>query len=140
MEQLKAYQDVGKYSEVLGASSQKQIEMLIVRAKSDIRGAMGAIEHQDVATKCKCISNAHGIVSYLQECLNQNLKNDAETELAQRLKAIFSHLETQLLKANIESDMHTVPDPSGSLKLLQECLVIMSNIQSWWEKVLEQPI
>ena len=124
MSQVKMYQDVGLYSEVLGASNYKQIELLIAKAKSCLRAAAGAIENQDVVSKCKSLSRANDIVCYLRDCLNL----DVEGDIAHRLDGIYAHLEKQILLANLENNVEK----------LRECDAIIVNIQTWWEKVGEQ--
>lgn len=123
MSNVKMYQDIGAYSEVLGSSSCQQIHLLMTRVKTDLKGAIGALEYNDIATKCKCISSANAIVSYLRDCLNF----DAEGDIAPRLEGIYSHLEKQLFLANAEN----------RVDVLQQCLVIMENVHVWWRQIAE---
>lgn len=132
------YENVGKYSEALGASSEKQIELLIAKAKKDIQGAIVAIEQQDILTKCQLIGNANHIIEYLQTCVRVDLQDGVEGELAQRLSGAFKHLERQFLKANMNSAIQKLKaGDKSSIKILRECEQILANIQAWWEKVLE---
>ncbi|MFI4919792.1 MAG: flagellar export chaperone FliS [Legionellales bacterium] len=133
------YQEIGKYSEALGASSHKQIDLILAKAKTDIRGAIQAIEQQDILTKCKLISNANSIVVYLQSCVRtEAVGSEVEGELAQRLNGVFGHLEEQLLKANISSSLKNLrAGDQSSTKILKECDQIIVNIHAWWEKVVE---
>jgi flagellin-specific chaperone FliS len=138
MGKLGMYETVGKYSEALGASSEKQIELLIAKAKKDVQGAIAAIEQQDIVTKCNLIGNANHIIEYLQTCVRVDLAGDAEQDLAQRLSSSFKYLEQQFLKANINSAIQKLnAGDKSSIKILQECEKILTNIQVWWEKVLE---
>lgn len=124
MNHVKMYQDVGLYSEVLGASNYKQIELLIAKAKSCLHAAADAIENQDNPSKCKHLSRANDIVCYLRDCLSF----DVEGDIAHRLDGIYAHLEKQIFWANAEN----------SVEKLRGCEAIIVNIQTWWEKVGEQ--
>jgi flagellin-specific chaperone FliS len=138
MGKLGMYENVAKYSEAMGASSEKQIELLIAKAKKDVQGAIVAIEQQDIATKCNLLGNANHIIEYLQTCVRVDLPGDAEQELAGRLNSAFKHLEQQFLKANINSAIQKLKaGDKSSIAILQECEKILSNIQTWWEKVIE---
>lgn len=138
MSQLDMYQEVGQFSEVLGASSHRQMELLITKAISRIRGAMGAIEQQDIPTKCEGIAKVITIVAYLRSCLVFDAESTVEGDLARRLESVFIHLDTQLVKANIISDIQTLrTDPQSGIAILKECELIMNNIHAWWKQVGE---
>ena len=121
MNKLKTYSDIAEYSEVLGASQYRLIQLLIARLIKDINQAKIAIEANDIPKKCRCISSAGNITSYLRECLN--LK--AHDTLPKKLDGIYEHLEYKLFIANSKNSIDT----------LSECLVIADNIKAWWEKV-----
>lgn len=138
MSQLNMYQEVGRFSEVLGTSSVKQLLLLIDRAKTLIKSAITAIEHRDILTKCECISKAQAITSYLHSCLNFDVEGSEKNNLARRLDAIFTHAEKQLVTANTKSSLQKIQENDHTgVQLLQECLQIYMNIQAWWEKVCE---
>ena len=123
MNGLEMYNEVGVYSEVLGASSQRQIQMLLERLLTQLSVAMSAIEREEINEKCKQISRANSIVMYLRDCLNPSDKSS----IALRLDAIYGHLEAQLFLANARNDA----------AILQQCITIVSNIKSWWDNVAE---
>ncbi len=119
----KVYSEIGAYSEVLGASSHRQIQMLLEKLLSQLNVAIAAIENNQTVEKCKRISSANNIVNYLRDCLNFEDKSS----IAQRLDAIYAHLEKQLFFANAGSD------PA----ILRKCIVIVNNVKTWWDNVAE---
>ncbi len=120
---LNMYNEVGVYSEVLGANSHRQIQLLLDKTVSQLRLAIIAIDNQEIPEKCRRISSANSIVMYLQDCLNFN----DTSSIALRLSAIYDHLEKQLFLANAGSD------PA----ILNQCIIILNNIQTWWNNVAE---
>lgn len=138
MKKLDMYEDVGKYSEVLGASSQKQLELILAKAKLNIQNAIKALEHQDIQRKCEFIGKAYAIIEYLQSCVRIDIEGEVESGLAQRLNATFMYLQQQLFKANTDSDIKKLKEGDhSSIKMLEECAQIISNLHAWWEKVVE---
>jgi len=123
MNGLNMYNEVSVYSEVLGASSHRQIQLLLDKLASQLHLAITAIENKQIPEKCKRISSANSIVMYLQDCLNFN----DTSSIALKLSAIYAHLEKQLFIANAKSDP----------VILRECIVIVNNIQTWWNHVSE---
>lgn len=121
MNHLETYNDIGTYSEVLGASPFRQIQLLLEKLADSVAQANIALNHKDIVKKCQLIVKANDIVSYLRDCLDFS----AADNLAYRLDAIYAHLEKQLFLANSAND----------LKALAECSIIINNIKTWWDNV-----
>ncbi len=123
MNTLNVYNEIGVYSEVLGASSHRQIQMLLEKVVTQLTLAISAIEKNQVPEKCKLISSANNIVLYMQDCLN--FKDTSS--IALRLDAIYDHLEKQLFIANARNNP----------VILHQCITIVNNILTWWNNVSE---
>ena len=123
MNGLEIYNNIGIYSEALGASRHRQIQMLLEKLLSQLNIAISAIENKQIPEKCKRISSANDIVVYLRDCLNF----EDTSSIAARLDAIYQHLEKQLFFANA----------SSSVVLLNECITIVNNVKTWWDNVEE---
>lgn len=121
MNVLDIYNDIGSYSEALGASGHRQIQLLLEKLLTDIKQGMAAMKNNDISKKCKCISSANNIVSYLRDCLNF----EADPNLATKLDKIYGHLEDQLFIANAKN----------LDSALNDCLTIATNIKNWWDHV-----
>lgn len=121
MHGLKAYQDVDLNSLALGATGYELTALFIKRAQADIKTAITAIENADIATKCKCLSNAGNIVAHLHGSLNA----DSDPDFAKRLEATYEHLQQQIFWGNANND----------LTALNECAEILNNIAKWWQVV-----
>ena len=121
MNHLETYSDIGTYSEVLGASPFRQIQLLLEKLASSVNQASIAMNDKNISKKCQCIVNANDIVSYLRDCLDFS----TEDSVAPRLDAIYAHLEKQLFIAN----------SANSQAALDECATIITNIKTWWDNV-----
>ncbi|MGQ3891074.1 flagellar export chaperone FliS [Legionella sp. CNM-4043-24] len=122
MNRLDIYNEIGAYSEVLGAPGHRQIQMLLEKLLSDINQSLTAMKNNNITIKCKCLASAGSIVSYLRDCLNF----DADPVLSEKLDNIYEHLEKQLFTANAKNN----------LEALQECQTIAVNIKTWWDHVV----
>lgn len=121
MNMLETYSDIGAYSEVLGASQYRQIQLLLEKAVTELKIAIIALEEKNIAKKCESISKANDIVLYLRECLDFS----ADKSLATRLDGIYGHVIKLLFKANAKNNPEA----------LAESLTVMTNVNSWWNHV-----
>lgn len=121
MNGLEIYSNIGAFSEVLGASGHRQIQMLLDKLLVRVHQASLAIDNNDVSKKCTSLSAANDIVVYLRDCLNFS----ADKALATRLDKIYAHLEKQLFTANA----------SNSKPPLENCSEIINNLKTWWAKL-----
>lgn len=121
MSGVHVYNNIGVYSEALGANSHRQIQMLLEKVLTQMTIAISAIEQKQIPEKCKRISSANTIIVYLRECLNLEVKSP----IAAKLDAIYTHLEKQLFYANLNS----------SIDHINECITIVKNIKTWWDNV-----
>lgn len=118
---LEIYSNIGAFSEVMGASGHRQIQMLFDKLLSRLNQANLAIDNNDIPKKCTSLSAANDIVIYLRECLDFS----ADKSLATRLDKIYAHLEKQLFIVNA----------SNNKPALENCLEITSNLKTWWDKL-----
>ncbi|WP_133128876.1 flagellar export chaperone FliS [Legionella nagasakiensis] len=121
MHSVQAYQDVAMYSEVLGASGHRQIQLLFNKLSADVETASKALEQQDIKKKCEAISKAHHIVVFLRGLLAE--EEQGRSELEKRLDGIYGYLEAQLFVANNKNDAAA----------LQRCREIINHLNSWWD-------
>lgn len=121
MNMIETYSDIGAYSEVLGASRYRQIQLLLEKVVTELKIAIIALEENNIAKKCESISKANDIVLYLRECLDFS----ADKTLATRLDAIYGHAIKLLFNANAKNNADA----------LAESLTIMTNVNSWWNHV-----
>ena len=121
MNHLDIYNEIGAYSEVLGATDHRQIQMLLEKLVSDLKQSRTALENNNITIKCKCLSSADNIVAYLRDCLNF----DADPVLSEKLDKIYEHLVKQLFISNSKNSQES----------LQECQTIATNIKTWWDHV-----
>jgi flagellar protein FliS len=122
MNRINIYNEIGETSEVLGAPSHRQVQLLLEKLVNDIKQSMVALELNNITKKCKHVSSANNIVIYLQECLNF----EADAALSVKLNGIYSHLGKQLFNANSKNDVEA----------FQECQTIATNIKTWWDNVV----
>lgn len=121
MRTIDTYKEIGITSEVLGASAQQQIKLILEKLNQDISSASNAIKNNDLILKCKKLANAHDIIVYLKDCLDF----EADKEMASRLNGIYNHLIHILFWANAKNDINK----------LNEAKTIAENITTWWNNV-----
>lgn len=120
---LKYYQDVDLNARVLSAQPHELTTMLFDRVQSDLRIARIAIENNQIATKCKHLSNAIEIISHL----NSTLIPELNPQLCEKLSATYEYLSVRLVAVNAFND----------LAKLDECEQTIAKIVTWWKKTVE---
>lgn len=118
---LETYSDIGAYSEILGASRYRQIQLLLEKVITELKSAITALEEKNIDKKCTSISKSNDIVLYLRECLDFS----ADKALATRLDGIYGHVIKLLFNANAKNNADA----------LTESLEIMTNVSTWWNNV-----
>ena len=121
MNYLETYKDISISSEAMGATPYQQIKLLLNKLHEDLKIAKVAIEENNTPIKCKKLSSAGDIISYLRDCLNK----DAGAELTTRLEGIYLNLEQLLFWANAQND----------LAKLNQMDIIVNNLITWWDRV-----
>ncbi|MDP1603543.1 MAG: flagellar export chaperone FliS [Legionella sp.] len=121
MNRAQIYSEIEEYSEVLGASPHRLIEMLIDKSLVNISQASMAIKMKQTLQKRTSICKANDIVIYLRDCLDDS----ADPVLVKKIAGIYTHVERQLFRAN----------STDNLAALEECTTIMNNIKIWWNNV-----
>lgn len=121
MNRAEIYSEIDAYSEVLGASPHRLIEMLIDKALVTIAQAEAAIKMDQSLQKRAAICKANDIVIHLRDCLDASVN----PVLVKKIAGIYTHVERQLFRANSAND----------IAALKECATIMNNIKLWWSNV-----
>jgi flagellar secretion chaperone FliS len=123
MNKADIYSEIDQYSEVLGASPHRLIEMLIDKSLVHISRASLAIKTKQSLQKRTSICKANDIIIYLRDCLDTSV----DPMLVKRIEGIYTQVEKQLFRANCTDD----------LAALEECTTIMNNIKLWWKNVVD---
>ena len=97
---------------------------LLDKAVSSINEAVGAIEANDIETRCNQINLASEIVSMLH--LSLDLEQGGET--AERLAAIYRFVLAKLILINIDNDA----------KLANDVIAVLMPVRDAWSEVLDQ--
>ena len=102
------------------------VTLLEKAVMASIEEAIGAIEANDIETRCNQINLASEIVSMLH--LGLDLEQGGET--AERLAAIYRFVLAKLILINIQNDA----------KLAQEIIAVLTPVRDAWSEVLDQTV
>jgi len=117
----KKYQTVGTQSGIENATPHRLIQMLIDGAIERINIARGQMERNEVAAKGETIGAAISILGGLQASLNK----ESGGNIAQSLDDLYDYISNQLMLAN----------KSNKIELLDESIMLMTQIKSGWDGI-----
>src|SRR5436190_6454563 len=121
---LNSYSALEVETGVAAASPQRLIIMLYDGALKSVFAAKAAMARGDVASKGEALSKA---ISIIDEGLRSALNLEAGGEIAQNLMALYEHISSRLLQANLKNDASGLDEPAR----------LLSELKGAWE-ILEQ--
>ena len=113
-----AYVETKANTAIMDASPHRLIELLFDGAQDKLSVAKGAAERGDRKVRAEAIAKVMEIVSELQGVLNM----EAGGEIAERLEALYTYINTSLAAANL----------TGSVEKLNEASALLSEVQEGW--------
>lgn len=118
---LNQYQQVNTGAAVESASPHRLIQMLMQGCLQRIAEAKGALVRSDVPAKGTAIGKAINIVAGLQSSLNR----EADSDLSQKLDALYDYMQRRLLEANLKN----------SEVMLDEVASLMRTVKEGWDGI-----
>jgi flagellar secretion chaperone FliS len=115
---LAAYQSVAVHGSVAGADPHRLVLMLMDGAIERMAIACGCIERQQIARKGQALHQCVMIINELRGSLNLSQGGP----LAQNLGELYDYMLRQLLRANLDNDLHRV----------KEVASLMAEIRGAW--------
>jgi flagellar protein FliS len=119
------YSDVEANTEVMAASTHRQIQLLMDKCLQHMDTAKFCIEHKQYVNKHQSIGKAIEILHYLRLCLN--FKNAEALALSEQLDALYAFIGANLLKASLKNEISFIDQARQSLV----------TIQSGWNEIAE---
>ena len=120
---ISSYQDVNVSTKITYANSLELTEMLFNGLSEALAKAEGHFDREETAARGVAISRCLKILGGLQS----SLCFDKGKDLARNLSDIYDYCSRQLLKANINCDIHTVREVKG----------LIDELNSAWELLPE---
>lgn len=114
---VQQYQDVSSYSEIMGASEQRLLQLIFERLLLDLNQALEYGLNQDMVEKNRCIGHACDILNHLI----RNISTDDEPEAAKNVCEIYFAMLTELIAAYKNSD--------EGLSILKSSIRTVSNLK-----------
>lgn len=121
MKPSEQYQQIGHQTDVMEANPHRLIQLLMNAVTERLKVAKAAIERKDYATKARLINNVISIIGSLRMSLNF----DANSELCERLDALYDYMNNRLLEASALNDTAKV----------DEVAELMTSIKSAWDEI-----
>ena len=117
----KAYGEVGRRSEIEGASPHRLIEMLLAAAGKNMRLAREAIIQNQREKKGMALGKCIDILGEL----NLSLNGDGGGEIAENLSALYEYMQSQLVSVNRD----------GNIDTLDQVISLLDDLHSTWIKI-----
>ena len=108
-------------SRILSANPLDLIRLLYQASIAEVREARRYLAEGDIASRCRCISKAHCILSELALCLD----HERGGELSHRLARLYDYMQRRMLEAN--AGQQDAP--------LREVLGLLSTLSEAWEGI-----
>ena len=122
---VSAYKSVGVDSSVTTADPHQLISLLFEGAKAAIATAKGEMARGNIPQKGAAISKA---IDIIDNGLNASLNMDVESDLPEKLNALYDYMVTRLLYANLKNDSAA----------LDEVAALLGEIHSAWIEIRGQ--
>ncbi|POA19150.1 flagellar protein FliS [Pseudomonas sp. FW300-N1A1] len=123
MKALRAYQKVNSHAQISEASPHRLIQMLFEGGLDRLAQAKGAMARGDIAQKCLLISKAIDIITGLRQGLDEEKAEDPAS--IQQLDSLYEYMNSQLLKANVNSDP----------EIIDEVVRLLTTLKSGWDEI-----
>jgi flagellar secretion chaperone FliS len=119
-----ANQQAHRYREVAikTANPLQLVVILYDGAIHALQEAQEHIRHKNIAGRARCLNRSVAIISELQACLN--FKEGGK--IADSLNRLYSYMERQIFKANIDQ----------SAEPLAEVVILLENLRSAWGELV----
>lgn len=105
------YAEVGRRSQIEGASPHKLIELLLTNAVKNLRIARESFDSGEVELRGKSLVKAAEIVTYLR--LSLDLENGGE--IAANLYGLYAYIERELVTVHADENVSAVDHVSAIL-------------------------
>lgn len=113
---LRQYQKINAQSAVDSASPHRLIQMLMDGALESLSKARGHLQRGEVAARGEQMGRAISIIGGLREGLNQ----EADSEIAVNLDALYDYMQRRLVEANLNADIAIVDEVTDHLRPIKE--------------------
>lgn len=123
---VSAYKSVGVESSVSTADPHQLISLLFEGALSAIATAKGELARGNVPQRGIAISKA---IDIIENGLKASLNLEVDSDLPEKLNALYEYMVVRLLQANLKSD----------LAALDEVSSLLSEIHGAWIEIRELP-
>jgi flagellar protein FliS len=123
---VSAYKSVGVESSVSTADPHQLISLLFEGALSAIATAKGELARGNVPQRGIAISKA---IDIIENGLKASLNLEVDSDLPEKLNALYEYMVVRLLQANLKSD----------LAALDEVSSLLGEIHGAWIEIREQP-
>jgi flagellar protein FliS len=120
-----AYKSVGVESSVATANPHQLILLLFEGAQAALSLARGEMSRGNIPAKGKAISRA---IDIIENGLKASLNMDVDSDLPEKLDALYDYMILRLLHANLKND----------LKALEEVAGLLGEIQGAWADIRDQ--
>ncbi len=117
------YAEVGRRSQIEGASPHKLIEILLQNAVKHIKIARASFDSGEVELRGSSLVKVTEIVSYLRVSLDL----DNGGEIAANLQGLYAYIEQQLVTAHADGNLSVVDHVSAILTDLLDTWVEMKD-------------
>lgn len=119
-----AYKEVGRRSEIEGASPHRLVQLLFQGALSNLEKARVAMEQNDIEIRGRSITKAVDILVELRVSLN----HEKGGEIAENLDVLYLHMQERLL------EIHQY----GGVEKLKEVVALLSGLSESWAAIKSQ--
>lgn len=121
---ISAYKEVGRRSEIEGASPHRLVQMLFDGALSNLEKSRVAMENNDIEARGNAINLAVDILVELRVSLN----HEHGGEISQNLDLLYQHMQGRLM----EIHRH------GGTEKLREVVALLSGLAESWNAIKDQ--
>jgi len=119
-----AYREVGRRSEIEGASPHKLVQLLFEGALSRIEMARLAIQDGDIELRGRAINQAVDILVELRVSLN----HEEGGEISRNLDTLYQHMQYRLMEVHRH----------GSDDKLKEVSALLAGLNESWKAIKDQ--
>ncbi len=103
-------------SRILAASPLELVRLLYQACMAEVREARRHLAEGDIAARCRCVSQAHRILTELAVSLD----HERGGELSMRLARLYDYMQRRLLDANFRQTDAPLSEVLGLLSTLAE--------------------
>ncbi len=119
-----AYKEVGRRSEIEGASPHKLVQLLFHGALTNLEIAQAAIENSDIESRGRGITKAVDILVELRVSLN----HEKGGEIATNLDLLYQHMLERLFEVH----------QHGGIEKLKEVTALLTGLSESWAAIKDQ--